>query len=621
MQPQRNNNLDDAKRRIIGRVSLETLIGETVTLTRRGTRLTGLCPFHAEKSPSFYVFDDHFHCFGCHQHGDAITFVRKTRDLSFVDSLKFLAGKYGVEAPELEENARYQQRRNEQAALSQIMVAAQDYFTTQLQTERGEAAKQYLRERGFSDENIASFGFGLTAEEHFGLVKHLRGLRFRDEDVMKVGLGAVSNKTGRMYDFFRERITIPIRDAAGRVIAFGGRTTVNDAAKYKNSMATQLFDKSSVLFGLDRAKDAIKDRRRAILVEGYMDTLCLWQEGFEETVACMGTALTVRQLKQLVTHGKCSEVILLLDGDRAGQMATLEAIEVSLEVPELRVRAAQLPDGFDPDTYVRTNGKDALRAVLDRANDLIDTVISSRLTNISPAAIPKLVTDEFVPWLSRVPDAIKRGFLLTNVASRTGVPVEILTRQVQSLHFGKPHEQQTRVAATRVQQAQQSAEAAAPMLPSRPLTPVEEGFIGHLFHARPGEVDVALATEFALREMQLEPLWESFARTLLGILAEQRAPINEAATILAQFTAQEVRILNRVTESNVVPFECADRAARIAKLILEHKRQTLQKSISAVKQQVQIAGAKAPETVSEILQQIVILNRTLTEIQTKMVQL
>ena len=617
MQPQRNN-LDDAKRRIIGKVSLETLIGETVTLTRRGTRLTGLCPFHAEKSPSFYVFDDHFHCFGCHVHGDAITFVRKTREMSFIESLRFLANKYSIEAPELEENARYQQRRNEQAALSQIMVSAQDFFATQLQTERGEPARQYLRDRGFSDANIVAFGFGLTAEEHFGLVRHLRGLRFRDEDVMKVGLGAVSNKTGKMYDFFRERITIPIRDSSGRVIAFGGRTTVNDPAKYKNSMATPLFDKSNVLFGLDQAKDAIKDRRRAILVEGYMDALCLWQEGFPETVACMGTALTVRQLKQLVNHAKCSEVILLLDGDRAGQMATLEAIEASLEVPELRIRAARLTDGFDPDTFVRTNGSEALRGVLDRAADLIDTVISSRLADISPAAIPKLVAEEFVPWLSRVPDAIKRGFLMTNIANRTGVPMDVLTRQVQSLHFGRSQDQRDKPIPQRVTAAAQAE--ALPMIPTRPLTPVEEGFIGHLFHAKPGEIDLALASEFALREMQLEPLWEAFARAILGVLAEQHAPMDESATILAQFTVPEVRILNRVTESNVVPFECSDRGARLAKLVLEHKRQTLQKSISAVKQQVQIAGAKAPETVSEILQQIVLLNRTLTEIQTKLIQ-
>ncbi len=617
MQQQRNT-LDDAKRRIITRVSLEALIGETVALTRRGTRLTGLCPFHAEKSPSFYVFDDHFHCFGCHVHGDAITFVRKTRDMSFVESLRFLAAKYGIEAPELEENARYQQRRNEQAALSQIMVAAQDFFVTELQTERGAPERQYLRDRGFSDENIIAFGFGLTAGEHFGLVRHLRGLRFRDEDVMRVGLGAVSDKTGKMYDFFRQRITIPIRDPAGRVIAFGGRTTVNDAAKYKNSMATPLFDKSNVMFGLDRAKDAIKDQRRAIIVEGYMDALCLWQEGFPEAVACMGTALTVRQLKQLYTHGKCSEVILLLDGDRAGQVATLEAIETSLEIPELRIRAAQLSGGDDPDTFVRSNGPDALRAVLDKAPDLIDAVVSSRLKNISPAAIPKLVADEFVPWLSRIPDAIKRGFLLTNIANRTGVPIDILTRQLRSLTQGRtdgPPRPMQRAAAVAA-----PAEPGVVMMPTRPLTPVEEGFIGHLFHAKPGEIDVALASEFALREMQLEPLWEAFARALLGTLSEHRTPMEDAPTILAQFTPEEVRILNRVTGSNVVPFECADRGARLAKLILEVKRQTLQKSIAAMKQQVQIAGAQAPETVGEILMQIVALNRTLTEVQTKLTQ-
>ncbi len=174
-----------------------------------------------------------------------------------------------------------------------------------------------------------------------------------------------------MYDFFRERITIPIHDSSGRVIAFGGRTTVGDPAKYKNSMATPLFDKSSVLFGLDRAKESIKQRNRAILVEGYMDTLCLWQSGFGETVACMGTALTIRQLKLLQSNAKCSEVTLLFDGDSAGRNATLDAIDVALAIPNLRVKAAILTDNEDPDTFVRKNGSEALLQVLNGAQDLL----------------------------------------------------------------------------------------------------------------------------------------------------------------------------------------------------------------------------------------------------------
>ncbi len=170
----KTNSLDDAKRRILTRVSLEALIQDVVPLTRRGNRLTGLCPFHAEKSPSFYVLDDHYHCFGCHAHGDAISFVRQTKEMGFIETLRFLASKYGIEAPELDESAKYQQRRNEQAALAKIMVTAQEFFASELGTVRGREAKDYLLERGFSSENIVSYGFGITPEQHFGLVRHLR---------------------------------------------------------------------------------------------------------------------------------------------------------------------------------------------------------------------------------------------------------------------------------------------------------------------------------------------------------------------------------------------------------------------------------------------------------------
>jgi len=283
-------SLDEVKQRIKARVPLDQLIGETVTLVRRGANIMACCPFHNEKTPSFHVYGDgHYYCYGCKENGDAITFVRKTREMTFIESLKFLASKYGVEAPELEESDLIKRRRGEQTALSQMMAAAQDLYTTELRSERGNAARAYLKERGFTDDNILKFGFGLTPEEGFGLVKNLRALGFREDDMIRASLAGVSAKSGRPYDFFRERLMIPIRDPHGRVIAFGGRTMVGDPAKYKNSGSTPLFDKSGVLFGLDQARDAIKDKRQAIIVEGYMDTLCLWQAGIHEVVACMGT--------------------------------------------------------------------------------------------------------------------------------------------------------------------------------------------------------------------------------------------------------------------------------------------------------------------------------------------
>lgn len=608
----KTNSLDEAKRRILTRVSLEALIQDLVPLTRRGNRLTGLCPFHAEKSPSFYVFDDHYHCFGCHAHGDAISFVRQTKELSFIESLRFLAGKYGIDAPELEESAKYQQRRNEQAALAKIMVTAQEFFASELRGPQGAEAKAYLLGRGFSEGTISEFGFGLTPDQHFGLVRHLRAMHFRDDDILTVGLGAVSTKTGHMYDFFRERITIPIRDPSGRVIAFGGRTTANDPAKYKNSMATPLFDKSGVLFGLDRAKDVIKQKARAVLVEGYMDTLCLWQEGFREAVACMGTALTVRQLKLLQTHAKCSEVILLFDGDNAGHNATLEAIEVALAVPNIRVRAALLTGGEDPDTFVRKNGAAALEDVLSGAQDLLDVAILAQMKSATPASIPTITNEKFVPWLTRVQDPVKRSYLVNLVSLRTGVSVDILNRQIRSFH---PGTSPVGVPMLRSVSRPLVDDASQPAIPTRPLTPVEESFLGHLFHSKPGEIDLAIATDFIQRELHLEPLWDSFTKTLLSLLSEKEVPAEHLGDIMSSYLPEEAKVLIRIAESKEQSFASASRAASMQRLMREQKRQAIQKAISAMKQEVQLAGSREPELVPELLQQIMSLHKTLSNLQ------
>ena len=608
-------SLDDVKQRIKLRVPLDQLIGETVTLVRRGSSVTACCPFHAEKSPSFHVYpDNHYYCFGCKETGDAITFVRKTREMSFIESLKFLASKYGVEAPELEESETLKRRRGEQAALSQMMVAAQDLFTSELKNPRSDEARQYLHERGFTDENILKFGFGLTPVEGFGLVKHLRGLGFREDDMIRASLAGISAQSGRPYDFFRQRIMIPIRDVQGRVIAFGGRTTVGDSAKYKNSGATPLFDKSGVLFGLDHARDAIKDKRQAVIVEGYMDALCLWQEGFNHVVASMGTALTVRQLKLLYQQTKVSEVVILFDGDNPGQKATLDAIDVVLEVPELRVRAARLQGGDDPDTFVRKSGSDALRAVLDHAVDLIDVAIGAKLKGASPASIPSIVSKEFIPWLSKIQDPIKRGYLLNRISGLTGVPPEAIFRQLKSFQFGSANGQYptNRSALGQESSASSAIEAeASRAMPARALTPIEKGILGHLYFAQAGEIDAGKVEAFVAKELVLEPLWDHFARQIAQSYEKGLSPREDPA-VMAAFSPDEAIVLGAITETPLESFATADRKKSIERLIIEQKRNNIQQSISLLKRQVQIASSQSPQDVSGFLSEVMALTSSLT---------
>jgi DNA primase len=611
-------SLDDVKNRIKMRVPLDQLIGETVSLVRRGPSITACCPFHAEKSPSFHIYpDNHYYCFGCKESGDAITFVRKTRDMSFIESLRFLSMKYGIEAPELDEPDSVKRRRGEQLALSQILVAAQDFFVSELKSTRGEQAKSYLRERGFSDENILKFGFGLTPSEGYGLVKHLRSLGFRENDMIRASMASISAKTGRPYDFFRDRIMIPIRDAQGRVIAFGGRTTVQDPAKYKNSGSTPLFDKSAVLFGLDHARESIKDRRSAIIVEGYMDALCLWQEGLSEVVASMGTALTVRQLKLLWQQTRTPEVIVLFDGDAAGHKATLAAIEVVLEVPEIRVKAAKLDGNDDPDTFVRKNGAEALQSVLKKSVDLIEFCIGSRLAGANQAAIPTIVSSELVPWLAKIQDPIKKGFLVSRISGLSGVSADIIGRQLTSFSFGAARQnwiprQTADRQVTPIPPVPE--ELPRPVMPTRALTPVEKGVLGHLYFALPGEVGADEILGFIKRELALEPLWQRFAETIISIHIRGLSPQSESQW-MSEFTPEEVVVLEGMTALDSETFQTKDRGKALQRLILEQKRQNIQQSISLLKRQVQVAAAHAPGDVPSFINEVVALTQSLASLE------
>lgn len=613
------NSLDDVKNRIKTRVPLDQLIGETVTLIKRGHSITACCPFHAEKSPSFHIYpDQHYYCFGCKESGDAITFIRKTREMSFIESLRFLSAKYGIEAPELEESEGVKRRRGEQVTLSHMMIAAQDYFVSEMKTDRGTEARRYLMERGFNEANIVKFGFGLTPAEGYGLVRHLRSLGFREDDMLRASLAVLSAKSGRPYDFFRDRITIPIRDAQGRVIAFGGRTTVQDPAKYKNSGATPLFDKSSVLFGLDQAREAIKDKRSAVIVEGYMDALCLWQEGIHEVVASMGTALTVRQLKHLWQQTKTPEVILLFDGDSAGQRATLAAIEVVLELPELRVRAAKLDGKDDPDTFVRKNGVEALQQVLQKSVDLIELCISSKLAGVNSAAIPTIVSTEFVPWLAKIQDPVKRGFLVSRVSGLTGVSSDIISRQLASFSFGAARQtwnsrQMTKPTGAPQQEAHVQDQS-TPVLPTRSLTPVEKGVLGHLFFADEGEIDHERISVFIDKELSLEPLWQRFADEMISCHKRNLCPKVEAVW-RANFTTEEEQAIQAITFLRPETFLSKDRRRALERLMLEQKRQNIQHAIAVLKRQVQVASAQSPDDIPSFIKEVMALTQNLSAIE------
>lgn len=570
-----SGSLDDVKRRILARVPLAGLIGERIKLETRSGRPVGCCPFHAEKSASFYIYDDRYFCFGCKASGDAIEFVRKTEGMSYVETLRFLAGKFGVEAPELDEARGRMGQHRAEASLYKMMADAQEFYVAGLEGPNGGEARAYLERRGFSPENIRAFGFGLTPLEGYGLVRHLRAKGHRDQEMVECSLATASARDGRPYDFLRHRVTIPIRDPQGRLIAFGGRSLGDEQPKYKNSTNTKLFDKSHTLFGLDSARRAMREKGRAIVVEGYMDALQLWQQGYPEAVACLGTAFTEAHLRHL-KHAT-SLVILLFDGDGAGRKATLAAVNVALTAPEVQVRAVALTDGLDPDDFVRKNGGEALEPLLAKAEPLFDYVMRQKLSSTEALAIPELLSKELIPWLARLPDRVQRDFLATRIAAKAGVPVELLVSQL------------TQVGGTPALQAVRQARDGAARGPQRTVKPLEHGhfeLFGHLYWSQPGELDLPALKGYVFRELELEPELLEFLAEVVSILEKGEVPAARPEGDWASTVSQEGLVLLTRLRASESAFSCSDRSAQLAKIIEHFRISRIKGTIGSLKTQI-----------------------------------
>lgn len=349
------------------RVTLSTLIGRSVKLQKAGREFKACCPFHNEKSPSFYVNDDKafYHCFGCGAHGDAIRFLTEAKGLSFIDAVKELADSAGMEVPAPDPRAA--ERNEQQAGLHDVMTAAATWFEEQLAGMDGAQARAYLERRGIPPKLQKAFGIGFAPDSRGRLKTALKS--FGEGKLIETGL-LILVEEKEPYDRFRGRVMIPIRDARGRTIAFGGRILDQGEPKYLNSPETPLFDKGRTLFNIDRAGPAARKADRVIAVEGYMDVIALARAGIEEAVAPLGTALTEMQLERL---WRMAEVpILCFDGDRAGQKAAIRAAQRALPViaPGRTLRFALLPGGQDPDDLVKAGGVSAMEKVLGEAISL-----------------------------------------------------------------------------------------------------------------------------------------------------------------------------------------------------------------------------------------------------------
>jgi len=354
------------------RTTLSAVIGRTLRLTKAGREFKACCPFHNEKTPSFYVNDEKgfYHCFGCEAHGDAIRWLTDQRGMPFMDAVKELAAEAGMEVPAPDPRAA--QRAGKRASLHDVTAVAQDWFADNLKSSDGAQARAYLGRRGFSEATVREFGFGYAPEERQALKRALA--QFDEPMLVESGMRiAVEDK--EPYDRFRGRLMLPIHDMRGRVIAFGGRVLDPEGKpKYLNSPDTPLFDKGRTLYNLHRAAPAARQSGRMIVVEGYMDAIALANAGIREAVAPLGTALTENQIELL--WRQVERPILCFDGDNAGQRAAMRAIARVLPMlrPAHSLAIVRMPAGKDPDDLIREKGVAAIEDLLARPASLLDTL-------------------------------------------------------------------------------------------------------------------------------------------------------------------------------------------------------------------------------------------------------
>ncbi|MEN8918683.1 MAG: DNA primase [Octadecabacter sp.] len=359
------------------RLSIGQVVGRKVMWDQRKSNqgkgdLWAPCPFHQEKSASFHVDDrkGYYYCFGCHAKGDAISFVRETENVGFMEAVEILAGEAGMPMPKRDPQA--QAKSDRRTLLAEVMEQAVQYYRLQLKTGAGAEARAYLAGRGLNDAALERWEIGLAPQGWQNLWDHLTGKGVAEDLILGAGLGKPSNQGKKPYDTFRHRIMFPIRDARGRCIAFGGRAIdPNDNAKYLNSPETELFDKGRSLFNYAPAREAAGNGQPLLVAEGYMDVIALSEAGFGAAVAPLGTAVTETQLQMMWRIAP--EPVITLDGDTAGQRAAMRVIDLALPLLEAgqSVRFAMMPEGQDPDDLLKSAGAGAMRERIEAALPMV----------------------------------------------------------------------------------------------------------------------------------------------------------------------------------------------------------------------------------------------------------
>jgi len=409
------------------------IVGDYVQLRKGGVNLKGLCPFHQEKTPSFSVHPTKqvFYCFGCGVGGDVFKFVMLIENLSFPEALRRVAEKVGITLRETAGDETFDANARDRATLFKIHEVAAKFFAEQLSgTIEGRAARGYLADRGLSDEVIGRFRLGYAPVEGRALTRRLSEAGFPIEQLEKSGLVLRAAEGERHFDRFRRRVIFPIANESGKVVAFGGRALGDDQPKYLNSPETPIYTKSRILYHLDRAGTPIRKLDRSILVEGYMDCIAVATAGFENVVASCGTSLTESQVRLLGRYSR--RVVVSYDPDSAGVAATERSLTLLLE-EGFQAQVLALPGGMDPDTFIRRQGADAYRKLLDSAPSYLDylTERAASQYDVKTAEGRVAAANVVMPYLARVPSPLLRAELANRLAERLRLDERMLREELR----------------------------------------------------------------------------------------------------------------------------------------------------------------------------------------------
>ena len=409
---------------------IEDVVGQYVALTRRGSNLFGLCPFHGEKTPSFSVAPEKgiFYCFGCHKGGGVVNFIMEIENLTYGDAVRFLAKRAGLEVPD---DGAYQSQYKKKERLWALCRAAAQFYHAQLKTPAGEEARAYLQKRGVSGQTVTRFGLGYSPNRWTALLDVMTAKGYTKEELLEAGLLSQNRDKGTLYDRFRNRLMFPIIDVRGNVIGFGGRVMDDSTPKYLNSPETEIFNKRKNLFALNIAKKS--KQGRMILTEGYMDAISLHQYGFDCAVASLGTSLTEEHAAILAKY--VPEVVLTYDGDEAGQNATRRAIPM-LEKTGIQVRVLRMQGAKDPDEFLKKYGAQRFEVLLDSCQNQAEYRLDSLRRKFDLTLDEQRVEflSQAAALIASFPNAVQREIYGRRAAEAAGITPEAMQLEVKKAY-------------------------------------------------------------------------------------------------------------------------------------------------------------------------------------------